>query len=445
MAFPIKFFSLQKSELEYEVSVRGGTPASTVADIRKQITKLSQNYPSEDILCSHLESTEDLAIVSELLDKVKLIVASDAKDKNILARTENVLHHLYHRLNRICVDDSNVQKHLECCTHYKELYEKFTVLKKMSIDTLATLDSTSDSQPNEKPFNVSVTCDGSSKISSELGKLKFDGKSCVRSFIQRVNEFSEARGISSSKLLSYATEIFVEDALHWFRSVREQVSSWDELEVLLKQDFDKADYDYRLLAEIRSRTQGEAENITIYLSILSGMFSRLSNPLSEVDRLEIILHNIRPCYASILASVTEVKAIEQLRLLCKNFENIQSRVLQFREPPASTSDTLAPEFAYKSKALAYNKQKQFYSNYNNKTSNTSKPSADNNNNVNEKYLHAINNNNADNNEKLPYCPRCRNNTHSLRNCENTEIMCFKCGQKGVKKPECPNCNKDSKN
>lgn len=436
---------MQKTELEYEVSVRGESPASTVADIRKQISKLSQIFPSEDILCSHLEPAEDLTGALELLDKVRLTFATDVKDKNILARAENVLHHLYHRLNRVCVDDKNVQKHLECSTQFKELYEVLAIAKKKSVDILAFTDSTSEPQVTPSSINVSVTCDGRSRISSELGKLKYDGKSCVRSFIQRVKEYSEARDISGIKLLSYATEIFVEDALHWFRSIKDQVSSWDELVILLQQDFDKSDYDYRLLAEIRSRTQGETENITIYLSILSGMFSRLSKPLLEEDKLEIILHNIRPCYASTLASATEIKELEQLRLLCRNFENVQSRLVQFREPSAATSDTLAPEFAYSQKSNTINKQKpQFYSNYNNKIQNSyTKPYA--NNNVNEKYLHAMNANNGEINKRLPYCPRCRNNTHSLRNCQNTETLCFKCGQKGVKKPDCPNCNKLSKN
>ncbi|KOB77074.1 Gag polyprotein [Operophtera brumata] len=348
MSYPIKFLSLQKTELEYEVSVRGETPASTVADIRKQISKLSQIYPSEDILCSHLEPSEDLAISLDLLDKIKSTFTTEVLDKNILARTENVFHHLYHRLNRIDAEEK-LSKHLECNTLFKELYERLLTFKKKSVDPLSVTDLTSsESRVLSSPINVKVTCDGKGRIAGELGKLKYDGKTCVRSFIQRVNEFSEARDISGSKLLSYATEIFVDSALHWFRSVKEQVSTWDELVVLLKQDFDKSDYDYRLLSEIRSRTQGERENITIYLSILSGMFGRLSKPLLEEDKLEIILHNIRPGYASTLASATEIKSIEQLRLLCRNFENVQSRLVQFREPAAATSDTLAPEFARKS-------------------------------------------------------------------------------------------------
>lgn len=442
MSYPIKYLSLQKAELEYEVSVRGETPASTVADIRKQISKLSQIHHAEDILYSHLEPSEDLAISLDILEKIQLSFVAEVLDKNFLARTENVFHHLYHRLNRIDARDKLLSKHLECNTLFKELYGKLLTFKKNSVDPLSVADSSSESRVTSLPFNIKVTCEGKGRIAGDLGKLKFDGKSCVRSFIQRVNEFSEARDISGSKLLSYAVEIFVDDALHWFRSVKEQVSTWDDLVVLLKQDFDKSDYDYRLLSEIRSRTQGDSENITIYLSILSGMFGRLSKPLLEEDKLEILLHNIRPCYASTLASVTEIKSIEQLRLLCKNFENVQSRLVQFREPLAATSDTLAPEFAYKQNSNTFNKQKQhFNTNYNNRSygSNYNKE-RNTNNNINEKYVHAMNKNDSGVDSKLPYCPRCRNNTHSFKYCKSTEVMCFKCGHKGVKKPDCPNCN-----
>lgn len=434
MSYPIKFLSLQKAELEYEVSIRGETPASTVADIRKQISKLSQLYPSEDIMCSHLELSEDLSICQDLLDKIKLFFAEEVLDKNTLARTENLFHHLYHRLNRICPDKELLNVHVKCSTLFKELYEKLLNFKKKSVDPLSVFESSSDFQA-ATPVQVMVTCEGGSgRTHSELGKLKYDGKSCVRSFIQRVNEFSEARNVSDTKLLSFATEIFIDNALHWFRSVKDQVTSWDELVILLKQDFGISDYDYRLLAEIRARSQGESENITIYISIMIGMFSRLSKALPEEDKLEIILHNIRPCYASTLASAAEIKSIDQLRVLCRNFENVQSRLVQFREPSdASSSNLLAPEFAYKPKT-------NFYKPKPTSTTNPNFSKANSSNDVNQKYLHALNKTVEDVSSKQPYCPRCRDNTHSLRNCKNTEILCFKCGHKGVKKPDCPRCN-----
>lgn len=437
MAYPIKFLSLQKPELEYEVAIRGETPGNTVADLRKQISKLCQQFPSEDIMSSYLDSSDDLDTVLDLLNKISLTLESKINDKNTLSRIESMLNHVYHRLNRIEADESILKQHDKCTKMFRDCYTNLLQLKKNSTDPLSVDISTSLAN-SQVPVNISVTCDKNK--ASEISKLKFDGKSCVRSFIQRINEFSESREMSDSKLLSFATEIFTDEALHWFRSVKNQVASWEELIVLLKQDFDKPDYDYRLLSEIRSRTQGETENITIYLSILSGMFARLSRPLSEDDKLEIVLHNIRPYYASTLASATEIKDINQVRTLCRNFENVQSRLSHFREPSAVTPDTLAPEFAYKgnraktqfnfkSNTLPLSNNQPFV----NPKSFTSK-------NVNEKYLHSIEKDDLASSSKLPYCPRCREHTHSLRACKNMDIMCFKCGMKGVKKPDCPKCN-----
>lgn len=66
MPYPIKFLSLQKAELEYEVAVRGDTTENeSVQDLRKPL-------PSEDILESHLEPNEDLTQIKETQNKIKL-------------------------------------------------------------------------------------------------------------------------------------------------------------------------------------------------------------------------------------------------------------------------------------------------------------------------------------------------------------------------------------
>lgn len=79
---------------------------------------------------------------------------------------------------------------------------------------------------------------------------------------------------------------------------------------------------------------------------MSGLFSRLSKTLTDNDKLEILLHNIRPVYANILASSPTIKTIEDLRTSCRNYEEVQARLAHFHEPPKVTTDTLAPEFAY---------------------------------------------------------------------------------------------------
>ncbi|KAI5636906.1 retrotransposon gag protein domain-containing protein [Phthorimaea operculella] len=412
MEYPVKFLSLQKTELEYEVLIRGSEPGSTVIELRKQIVDLGPKFPSEDITDSPLEIEEDLKGISDVLTKIKLLLDAPLEKKTSV-RVQNLLHHLYHRFNRLSPDESTLSAHNAC-------------LRSISLCSL-------DQHSSMRPLNINVSCERA--IAGELTKIKFDGKSCVRSFIQRITEFRKARDISSSKLLSYATEIFTGDALHWFRGLdgQDDSSDWDALLTRLKKDFDQTDYDYRLLSEIRARTQGENENITIYLSIMSGLFSRLSSELSNEDKLEILLHNIKPCYASTLASATTIPDIDTLRSLCRNYENIHARLANYKEPPRPSSETLAPEYAYN----GHSSNRSHNSNQNYKPSSNVGNNYDRNRsypnyraNVNKlnpnNYVHALHTSNA----KPKFCPRCRDNTHHLRQCtaDRSKIICFVCGE-----------------
>lgn len=456
MAFPIKYLSLNKSELEYEVAIRGEDPASTVVELRKQITKLAPSNPADDIFTTQFDPSTEILSCFTLLERLKINLSVDNIDKVSLSRIENNLHHLYHRLNRIEVSEDLTNNYEDCRKYFKELYTQTTSLKQSSSDPLTPSKFHKEKYAEVPPLQVTVHCEGNSNINNnDFAKIRYDGKTCVRSFIQRVQEFSAARNLSDAKLLASATEIFTGEALHWYRSVRDIVTSWQDVLQLIK-DFDKPDYDYRLMAEIRERTQGRTENITIYLAILAGMFSRLSKQLSEEEKLEIILHNIRPCYASTLASVTEIKSIEQLRLLCKNYENIQSRLKQFNEPPSNCNNLLAPEFAYKSpfsqeprqfkphqnnypfkkipqnRPFATNKQYQYRLNSPN-TSNTNK------------YINSINQQTFIPSNKHTYCFKCRNNAHATYNCTKPGLVCYKCGELNVTITDCKRCNKNQKN
>lgn len=457
MAYPVKFMSLQKAELEYEVSIRGESPATTVQELRKQIAKCGPLFPSEDILTSPFDSAVDLKGVLDVLERVNNNLESTSIDKNTLLRSQNLLNHVYHRLNRIAFDDKLEETYDQCVGLFKSTSAKLNSLNDSAVDPLATTSTDCSSVLTATPVNVSVTCEGNI---NKFSKIKYDGKSCVRAFIQRCEELCQAKNISYNKILSNATEIFIGEALHWYRSVRDTISSWNDLTLALRRDFDESDYDYRLLTEIRTRTQGETENIVIYLSIMSGLFSRLSKKVSEEDKLEIILHNIRPIYANILASVSEINSIDVLRTLCRNYENIQSRFSQFKEPPKPSSNTLAPELAYSGQSNSkhyskFNNNNTYGKNFqNNNRQNNNQNIYNNNkgnNNSTAKYVHAVGTPNPNSNpnpkhntsSKMRYCPRCRNNTHNLRQCTSKDVVvCFSCGREGVKAPDCPNCSKD---
>ncbi|CAF4889917.1 unnamed protein product [Pieris macdunnoughi] len=208
-------------------------------------------------------------------------------------------------------------------------FNKFINKNNPLVEKTSVLDSFNiPSSPYERKettyANSEVGCDKTSL--SEFLKTKYDGKSCVRAFIIRLEELKLARNIPDERMLRLAPEIFTGEALHGLRSVRDRIGSWHELLSLLRTDFDTFDFDYKMMNQIRSRSQGEEESITIYLAIIHGMFSRLfTTARSEADKLEIILLNIRPCYAGVLATNPNNASISELREVCRNYERINAR------------------------------------------------------------------------------------------------------------------------
>lgn len=466
MAYAIKFLSLQKAELEYEVELRGGTGES-VQDLRKQIVKLASQLPSEDILESHLDPGDDLKCVHDSLLKSQ----SNLKnlkikfDKNHFSRTETLLHHIYHRINRITSISEVADTYKVCLSNFQSQYKELSALRPSTSQIKASTSSSTECAVEANA--ITVTCERN--LSSEISKVKFTGNTCVRSFILKVEEYVLSRGISYDKILALGFEIFEGDALHWYRYNKHKIQSWSDLRQLLMKDFTASDHDYRLAADIHSRTQGVHENITIYLAIMHGMFSGLSKPLSESEKLDILIHNIRPCYAGVLAASPNIDSIETLQAVCRNYEDIQSRFSHFHEPPKETSSTFASQFVYKgpssSNGYSYKtNNQQFKNNYTNQKYNTYQGNTQQSKNTftNSKYMNdsgSLNdsrNSNAggyNRNKTIPiaavskssgtpqFCPRCRSDTHSLANCTQERfLVCFKCGKKDVRFPECPDCN-----
>lgn len=459
--YRIKYLSLQKAELTYEVAIRGCSPAETVLELRKQIVKLTASLPASDILESGLDATEDIKGATDSILKAQShVISLKAKfDDGLFERTDNLCNHIYHRLRRIIPETPVAAESLKNCSnkyqllckeladlrpgHFYDDGEDFEQDGPAPQDTNGSANNSAPSSPRT-PTKIAVTCDRG--MSSDFSKLKYNGKTCVRAFVQRVKEFLAARNLKTDKFLLYATEIFQEDALHWYRSVRESITNWHDLSTQLIAVFSQHDYDYRLKSEIRARTQGENENITIYLSIMHGMFSRLTVPLTDEEQLEIVLHNIRPCFATVIATAGQIDSIDSLRKICHNYEAVHARMSQFREPPRPNSDTLAPEFAFNkqsSSSFQSSSKQPFHNKYTTEVSPSTNASRPNYSNFKKRYpVNALSAQNSNNNSNKLFCLRCRTHTHTLRDCKAPRaIICFKCGLPGVKSIDCSKCNK----
>lgn len=439
MSSAIKYLLLQKSELRYEVAIRGETPSDNVEGLRRQVNKLTQLYPADEILDSVFEFKEDANGCLETLTKIKTNIETLKISYNeaLFNRTLSWLNHLSHRILR-----TERPEKPEDIALFDRIQKQFNLYNAALAEHLKTTEpkastSTSENYATDKVdtdtptsgINVAVTC--SRENSYDFSKLHYNGVSCVRSFIQKIEEFRVSKGVPESKMLSSAGDIFTEGALHWYRSIRGSIYDWHTLLEQLRESFDLPDYDYRMSAEIRNRTQGDEESITVYLAIMDGMFSRLSGPLTEEAKLEIILHNIHPRYTVSIAGNPNIETIKDLKSICKNYERIKAFSDNYREPTSNAASLLAPEFCYHSQKRR-DTRPFFNNNPSMQTKHYNKPDSQNYK-LSEVSTSAV---------ATPFCMRCRVNTHSMRDCtaERT-IFCFGCGEKGVRKPECPKCNK----
>lgn len=459
MAYAIKFNHLSKAELEYEVLVRGGVvpeKSITVEELRKQIAKLS-DLAFDEIISSCFSPDVDITACNGSLLRVSnnLLTLQTHYDKNLFVRSESIMHHVFHRLSRIdtslLTDKSSIQVVWDMFHANYKILASFTTWSVPTNVPCHVVEPTC-SLPREVQH---VDFINERKMFSEICKFKYSGRTCVRAFIQKVDEFMSCRGIPEDRIFSFAFEVFCDDALHWFRSIKDSVRSWKDLCILLKRDFSPHNYDFKLMSEIRARTQGEKENITIYVSKMQGLFSCLDVPISESIKLEILLNNIRPCYTNSLLTGNIVD-IPSLISVCRNFEKYDSRSKEFSEPPKITANTLAPDFAYRypndtnSKKTSYSnnsykKHKYFKPTYN--VLNTDQCSTENSNSA-EPSVNAV----SVTSTAIPklYCPRCRTDSHSLKYCRQPRfLVCFKCGLPGYRVLDCPSCNnktnKNSKN
>lgn len=175
--------------------------------------------------------------------------------------------------------------------------------------------------------------------------IYFDGESDLLSFLERVEELREARGVSKDQLLSAGAEMFKGSALYWFRSVRHSIHDWDTLVRKLRATFLPCDFEMTLMDEIRGRTQGASERVAVYIAKMENLFGRLGEKQPESVRAALIRRNLLP-YLQERIALFELTRVSELTRVCLMVEDVQTRVAQYKSPPTS-GRLLAPDLAYR--------------------------------------------------------------------------------------------------
>ncbi|KAK4871955.1 hypothetical protein RN001_016079 [Aquatica leii] len=120
-----------------------------------------------------------------------------------------------------------------------------------------------------------------------------------------------------------ATDLFTGSALIWFRSIRDDVSSWTDLVTRIRTCFLPGNFELMLWDEIRARKQGVNEAPLFYIATMKELFSRFSRPPSPHEQLMLIMANLQPFYATPL-SLINVDSVDHLNTLCLKLENART-------------------------------------------------------------------------------------------------------------------------
>lgn len=162
--------------------------------------------------------------------------------------------------------------------------------------------------------------------------FRYDGGSGLSSFLGRTQELSQARGISDDQLFKSAVELLQGDALTWFKARSSRLHTWEELVAALKLTFLPYDYECDLWNEIRNRTQGSDEPVSISIAKMMGLFNRLPTKSVELEIVRLIRQNLLPSLQQRLG-VEKIESIYRLEELCHQLEDIEWRTRKFKPPP----------------------------------------------------------------------------------------------------------------
>lgn len=258
--------------------------------------------------------------------------------------------------------------------------------------------------------------------------IKFNGETCVKDFLNQVEETRAARDMDVSLVLRGFSELLQGSALKFYRSVRHTIHSWHDLCSVFNQNFLSIDFEYTTERMIRDMKQKANQSVLCFIIDVRDLNGRLVRPIPEDSLLEIVKHNLLPTYAQLLANNT-VGSFDQLIALSRNYEAYSGHLglTSFNQAASSTptrNPTAQPPRPTNTRFNSYQPGTRF----------SQPPPA----NQNVVDTSRSGNNNF---QQVITCLKCRRVGHHYSECRRIQgVMCFRCGMNDVITRTCPSCN-----
>lgn len=439
--FKLDIDRLVKDELEYELRIRGISEQGNVDSLRKCLRGALLFEKSGVVIHStiKLDPKTELDECDKKLLELKEFINNFTGVPNQSRKIETKFAHIFNRIDRLSTSDellstrrcTTLTSFMEFVSDYNSKLKLFEPdVKNKDVPLAGTSDSevldnrltgegrySDDVEVNLGNLNInSVPVAPTSNFSSipvyKWG-LKFSGDQGLLSFnafLQRVDDCCKSRHVHKQQLFNYASDLFDGDALKWYHFVGKKASSWDELIMLMRDQFaPPAD---KLWRQIEKRTQGD-EPIGIYIATMSSLFDRLTYTVPDFKRMEVLRKNIAPFYQERLyAGIDHIKTPFELVEFCRKIERTKECIDEF-VPPTPGNLSCEPDLDYHPSVKS-------------KHSHSSKP-------VVREVVAQVG--------RPKTCFRCGKPNHIARDCRTKfAIRCYGCNKPNVTKNTCPSCN-----
>jgi Retrotransposon gag protein len=145
----------------------------------------------------------------------------------------------------------------------------------------------------------------------------------LNEFLSQIEFLAESECVDEVELHSKIHHLFEGRAKNWLMYARKKYTTWSTLKSELRRTFLSPEFDFRQRRQCEDRLQKRNETFSIYLAEMERMFTSLSDPLTEKQKLEILKRNMKPVYRYAVAS-TDINSIRDLDLYCGRLDAVGS-------------------------------------------------------------------------------------------------------------------------
>lgn len=290
----------------------------------------------------------------------------------------------------------------------------------------------------------------------------------LNEFLYLVSQLALSEHVSEAELFDAAFHLFTGPALNWYMSNRSagRLLNWAHLVQELRRTFAHPELDSLVRARIYQRRQQRSETFQDFFYDMDSMFRSMMNPMSDLERLDVLRRNMRTDYKKALLWKPVTSLAELLdaghQIDASNFSLFAKVFGTEKSVNIVSSGTTNRDGAKNYGRSQFNSRPQDKNLPKDKEGNTKKkegghktedrPSQ---NSARESKEENSGEGPSKPSRTLQYlvegykpprrneCLYCRQTNHSLEQCRNYRgLICLVCGFKGFEAQHCPYCKKN---